>query len=63
LSDAAFEKATEGEKREAWAKADAHARKLIKENMATIITNQIRDGIIPLRFVKRGRERFRFMWE
>lgn len=61
LSDEEFEKASEGEKREAWKKADARARELLKTGMMTIITIQMRTGKVPFRFVRRGSERFGFM--
>ncbi|KAI5363679.1 putative cytochrome P450 [Septoria linicola] len=61
LSDEEFAKASESEKREAWKKADARARELLKTGMMTIITIQMRAGKVPFRFVKRGSERFGFL--
>lgn len=61
LPDEQFAKASEGEKLEAWKKADARARELLKTGMMTIITIQMRAGKVPFRFVKRGSERFGFM--
>ena len=52
--------ANEEQKREAWDKADARARYLLREGMATIITIQMRKDKVPMRFVKRGSERFKF---
>ncbi|CAK4032165.1 hypothetical protein DOTSEDRAFT_73141 [Lecanosticta acicola] len=61
LSDEALARATEAEKRRAWAKADARARALLKDGMMTIITIQMRTGKVPFRFVRRGKERFGFL--
>lgn len=58
LSDEDFKTASESQKREAWKKADARARDLLKHGMMTIITIQMRTGKVPFRFVKRGTERF-----
>ena len=60
LSDEEFDKASDQQKLEAWKKADAHARDLLKNGMMTIITIQMRKDKVPLRFVKRGHERFKF---
>jgi len=50
----------EAQRREVWGKARSHAEDLLKTGMGTIITLQMRKGKIPMRFVKRGGERFRF---
>ena len=59
MTDDEVAKASEVEKREAWGKADAYARELFR-GMMTIITIQMRKDKVPLRFVKRGNERFKF---
>ncbi|KAM3413795.1 hypothetical protein BST61_g10479 [Cercospora zeina] len=58
LGDEELEAASEAQKREAWQKADARARELLRTGMMTIITIQMRTGKVPFRFVKRGSERF-----
>lgn len=52
----------EGEERRraVWEKARERARDLLKTGMMTIITIQMRKGKVPLRFVKRGKESFKF---
>lgn len=60
LSDEDFAKATDAQKREAWEKADARARDLLETGMGTIITIQMRGGKVPFKFVKRGKENFKF---
>lgn len=60
MSDEEVATATEEQKREAWNKASAHARHLLLTDMMTIITIQMRKHKVPLRFVKRGHERFGF---
>ena len=58
MSDEELEKADEQVRREAWDKADARARLLLREGMMTIITIQMRKDKVPMRFVKRGSEKF-----
>ncbi|KAK0253080.1 hypothetical protein B0A54_04160 [Friedmanniomyces endolithicus] len=58
MSDEELEAADEEVKREAWGRADARARELLRTGMMTIITIQMRKGKVPMRFVRRGRERF-----
>ena len=60
MTDEELATASEGQKRDAWNKADAYARDLLKNGMATIITIQMRKDKVPMRFVKRGRESFKF---
>ncbi|KAK3058249.1 hypothetical protein LTR09_001327 [Extremus antarcticus] len=60
MSDEEVETASEEQKREAWNKADARARDLLRNGMMTIITIQMRKDKVPMRFVKRGHERFKF---
>ncbi|KAF2724239.1 cytochrome P450 monooxygenase-like protein [Polychaeton citri CBS 116435] len=59
LSDEEFESATEAERRAAWEKARARANWLLRNGMMTIITIQMRKDKVPLRFVRRGEERFK----
>lgn len=60
MSDEEMATASEEQKREVWNKADAYARDLLQNGMMTIITLQMRKDKVPLRFVKRGHERFKF---
>ena len=46
------------EKALVWFKAADKARWLMRCGMGTILTLQMRKGVVPLRFVKRGEERF-----
>jgi len=62
LSDADFERASEAEKRAAWTKAFDYAKDRLKNGMGTVITLQMRSGKVPFRLVKRGSERFGFMY-
>lgn len=48
------------ERRAVWEKARRRAQGLLKDGMGTIITIQMRDGTVPLRLVRKGRERFTF---
>jgi len=58
MSDEELEKADEEVRRSAWEQADKRARELLRTGMMTIITIQMRKGKVPMRFVKRGSERF-----
>ena len=58
ISDEDVEKMSEKEKREVWNKAKAEVERQMREDMAPVITLQLRKGSIGLRFVKRGNERF-----
>lgn len=60
MTDEEVAAASEEQKREAWNKADARARDLLRTGMMTIITIQMRKDKVPMRFVKRGNERFKF---
>ena len=51
-------KMSEREKKEVWRKAKEEVERQMREDMASVITLQLRKGSIGLRFVKRGRERF-----
>lgn len=59
-SDVEVEKMDEELRRQVWTKAKDKAEGLLKYGMMTIITIQMRRGKVPLRFVKRGGERFKF---
>ncbi|KAL9093516.1 MAG: hypothetical protein Q9165_003911 [Trypethelium subeluteriae] len=48
------------ERRRVWGKADARARWLLQDGMVMMITLQMRKGKVPVRFVRKGRERFAF---
>lgn len=63
LSDEAFETATEAEKVNAWHQAKARAEYLLTNEMRTIITIMLRKEKPPMRFVRRGHERFTFIKE
>ena len=41
-----------------WEQAAAEVRRMLRENMTSIITIQLRNSKVPLRLVRRGRERF-----
>ncbi|TKA83262.1 hypothetical protein B0A55_00784 [Friedmanniomyces simplex] len=58
MSDAELAEADAELRREAWGKADARARGLLRTGMMTIITIQMRKEKVPMRFVRRGSERF-----
>lgn len=47
-----------GEKKAVWIKARSQAEKYLNEGMGTIITIQLRNGKIPIKFAKRGEETF-----
>jgi cytochrome P450 len=60
-SDEEVARMTEAEKKELWKKVKRHNMETLRTKMGTIITIQLRNGEhIPLRFVKRGEERFNF---
>lgn len=46
--------------RKIWEKAAAEVRRMLREDMFTLITIQLRNSKVPLRLVRRGRERFRW---
>jgi len=58
MSDEELVKADEEVRRSAWEQADKRARELLRTGMMTIITIQMRKGKVPMRFVRRGKERF-----
>jgi cytochrome P450 len=45
-------------KKEVWKLADERTRELMRTGMGTIVTIQLRKGKVPMKFVKRGSERF-----
>lgn len=45
--------------RNIWEQAAAEVRRILREDMVTLITIQLRNSKVPLRLVRRGRERFR----
>lgn len=47
-------------KRQTWNKAKDTAEGLLKHGMMTIITIQMRKGKVPVKFVKRGTEKFKY---
>jgi cytochrome P450 len=61
-SDAEVEKMPVGgkERKEVWQKVADRADHLLMKTMGSIITLQLRGSTIPIRLVKRGRERFLF---
>lgn len=48
----------EAGKREAWEQAAAEVRRMLRDEMGWVVTMQLRNGRVPLRLVRRGRERF-----
>ena len=46
--------------RKMWEQAAAEVRRMLREEMFTLITIQLRNSKVPLRLVRRGRERFRW---
>ena len=58
-TDEEVEKMNATEKKEVWGKAADRAKWLMKYGMATVITLQMKRGHVPVRFVKRGNERFK----
>lgn len=59
-SEEQLEKMSEKEKEEVWRKAADRGWSLLREKTASIITLQLRGHTIPIRLVKRGKERFKF---
>ncbi|GAB7346615.1 hypothetical protein MBLNU459_g1755t1 [Dothideomycetes sp. NU459] len=48
------------QREQTWRKAKGRAESLLKHGMGSIITIQMRDGKVPMKFVKRGLERFKY---
>ena len=59
-SDEEVERMSMEERRVVWEKARAKTRWMLRNCMGTRITIQMRKGVVPLRVVKKGRERFNF---
>ena len=58
-TDAEVDEMGPQERRQVWEKAAKEAKRLIRSS-TTIITLQMRDGHVPVRLVKKGKERFDF---
>ncbi|KAF2095454.1 putative P450 monooxygenase [Rhizodiscina lignyota] len=58
--DEEVEKMGEKERKDVWLKARTEAERKVRDCMGTIITLQLRKGKIPMRFAKRGEEKFMF---
>ena len=58
--DEEVEGMTAEQRREVWDKAERKAKLLLRDGMGSIITLQLRAGSVPLRFVRRGTERFNY---
>jgi cytochrome P450 len=58
MSDEELKTASVEKKKEVWKKADQRARRLLRDDMGTIITIQMRSEKVPFRFVKKGMENF-----
>ncbi|SLM41142.1 cytochrome p450 [Lasallia pustulata] len=56
--DEEVEGMTAEERRAVWDKAERKSKVLLRDHMRSIITLQLRGCSVPLRFVKRGKERF-----
>lgn len=59
-SDEEVEKMDRQERKAVWEKAAGRATWLLREGMASVITLQMRKGHVPVRFVRKGKERFDF---
>ncbi|KAL6714735.1 putative P450 monooxygenase [Lecanora helva] len=59
-SDEEVAKMNQDEKKEVWQKAQKEVYRKLREDMASVITLQLRKGAIGLRLVKRGKEMFDF---
>lgn len=46
--------------KEVWEQAAAEVRRMLRDEMSSLITIQLRNARVPLRLVRRGRERFRW---
>lgn len=58
-SDEEIASMSEAERKEVWKKARHEARETLRTKMGSVITIQLRSGsYIPLRFVRKGKERF-----
>lgn len=59
-SDDEVDRMDKAGRRAVWEKAAGRARGLMRDGMGMVITLQMRKGSVPVRFVRRGRERFDF---
>lgn len=59
-SDEEVEKMGEAERGEVWGKARESTMEKLRTGLESVITLQMRRGVVPLRWVKRGSERFDF---
>ena len=57
-TDEEVENMSAGERRNVWDKARREVERLMRDGMGSIFTLQMRGGKVPVRFVKRGGERF-----
>ncbi|KAL9112526.1 MAG: hypothetical protein Q9227_003097 [Pyrenula ochraceoflavens] len=58
-SDEEVDRMDLAQKKEVWDKAAKRAKWLMKHGMGSVITLQMRKGHVPVRFVRRGNERFK----
>ncbi|KAL9618179.1 MAG: hypothetical protein Q9160_007075 [Pyrenula sp. 1 TL-2023] len=58
-SDEEVEKMDRSERKKVWEKAAGRASWLLREGMASVITLQMKKGHVPVRFVRKGEERFK----
>ena len=59
-SDEQLDAMSETERRKVWERKRGEVRQLMRDGMGSFITIQFRGEKVPLRFVKRGNERFRW---
>ena len=59
-SDEEVERMGEAERRELWGKARDSAMEKLRTKLESVITLQMRRDVVPLRWVRRGSERFKF---
>ncbi|KAL8740699.1 MAG: hypothetical protein Q9190_006629 [Brigantiaea leucoxantha] len=59
-TDTEIERMDRTERKNIWQKARVQGRDLMREHMGMVFTMQMRKGLIPVRLVKRGSERFDF---
>lgn len=57
-TDAEIEKMSLEERKTVWSKAKARTQDLMLNGMGSLLTLQMREGAVPLRFVAKGKERF-----
>lgn len=59
-TDAEVEEMSTEQRRVVWEKAKKQAKDLMHNNISMILSLQLRNGVVPVRFVRRGSERFTF---